>query len=134
MSRNRLGPNDNQVDATDQSRGGAVEQDLAAMAGRHHSRGAIEHRAEVVVSAQFGLAGGDAHPHRQLQRPLRGHRGIDGRTRRGEYRAHPVAGVVEHLAAVRRDGLAQYFVVGLQRHPHRVRRRPPTVASNPRCR
>jgi len=51
------------------------------MAGRHHSRCPIEHGSEELVVAQFGFARGDAHPHRQLHRPLRGHRGIDGRTR-----------------------------------------------------
>ncbi len=74
------------------------------MPRRHHPRGAVQHGAEVVAAAQFGLAGGDTHPHRQLQRSLSGDRGIDRRTRRGEHRAHPVAGVVEQPAIVRFDG------------------------------
>ena len=67
------------IDAAEQTRRGAVDQDLSAVACGHHPCGSVEHRAEVVVSAEFGLTGRDAHPHRQLQRPLRVYRGIDGR-------------------------------------------------------
>ena len=90
--------------------------------------------AEVVAAAQLGLAGGDAHPHRQLQRALRGDRGVDGRARRREHRAHPVAGVLERRgprgprsprAAPRRAPPAR---------PASRPGRPPTAASNPRCR
>ena len=66
------------------------------MACRHHPRGPVEHCAEVVVSTQFGLTGGDAHAHRQFQRPLRGDGGVDGGARRSECRAHTVTGVLEH--------------------------------------
>ena len=52
-------------------------QDLTAVIGGHHPRGAIEHRTEIVAFAQLGLAGRQPHPHRQLQRPLGGHRRID---------------------------------------------------------
>ena len=38
----------------------------------------------------------DAHPHRQLQRPLRGHRRIDRRPRRPECSTHPVTGALEY--------------------------------------
>ncbi len=110
-----------QVDSGEELRRRAVEQDLAAVAGRHHPRGAVEHRAEVVVAAQLGLAGGDAHPHRQFQRPLRGDGGVDGSTRRREHRAHPVAGVLEQPTVVRRNGFAQQLVVSRERGPHRVR-------------
>ena len=48
------------------------------MPGGHHPRRPIQHRTEVVPVSQLGLAGRDPHPHRQLQRPLRGHRRIDG--------------------------------------------------------
>ena len=44
------------------------------MSSGHHSCGSIEHRSEVVPVSQLGFPGGDAHPHRQLQRPLCGHR------------------------------------------------------------
>ncbi len=44
----------------------------------HQSGRPIEHNTEVVVTAKLGLAGGDAHPHRQFKRPLRGHSGVDG--------------------------------------------------------
>ena len=49
------------------------------MPGGHHPRRTIEHRAEVVALPQLGFAGRQPHPHRQLQRPLRGHRRIDRR-------------------------------------------------------
>jgi len=49
--------------------------------GRHHPSRAVEHSAEVVVTAAFGLAGGDAHPHRQLESPLGSHSCVDGRPR-----------------------------------------------------
>ena len=51
------------------------------MPGGHHPRSAIQHRTEVVAVAQFGFAGRQPHPHRQLQRPLRGHRRINRRAR-----------------------------------------------------
>ncbi len=72
MSRSSRRSEVDQVDATEQARRCAVEQDLPAVAGGHHPRGAVQHRAEVIRATQFGLAGGDAHPHRQLQRALRG--------------------------------------------------------------
>ena len=90
------------------------------MPGGHHPRRTVEHRTEVVPPAQLGLAGRQPHPHRQLQRPLRSHRGIDRRPGRGERGAHPVAGVLEHEAAVRLDRPAQHLVVGGQRHPHPI--------------
>jgi hypothetical protein len=62
-----------------------------------------------------GLAGCDAHPHWKFQSPLRCDCGVDRRTRRGEHRAHPVVGVVEHLTRVRLDRFAQYLIVFLQR-------------------
>src|SRR5262249_609365 len=43
-------PQRHQFDATEQSRCGAVEQNLAAMACCHHPRGAVEHHAEVVAA------------------------------------------------------------------------------------
>ncbi len=49
------------------------------MARSHHPRSTIEHRTEVIPVAQFGLAGREPHPHRQLQPPLRGHRRIHRR-------------------------------------------------------
>ena len=44
---------------------------------RHHPRGTIQHRTEIVRPPQLGFAGRDAHPHRQRQCPLRGHRRVD---------------------------------------------------------
>ena len=76
------------------------------MARRHHSRCAIEHCAEVVVATQLSLAGCDPHPHRQFERPLRGHSGLDGRARRRERRAHAVAGVLEQPTLVRLNCLS----------------------------
>ena len=46
------------------------------MPGGHHPRGAIEYRTEVVPIPQLGFSGRQPHPHRQFQRPLRGHRRI----------------------------------------------------------
>jgi hypothetical protein len=45
--------------------------------GRHHSRGAVEQRTEVVAVAQLRLTRRQAHPNRQLKCPLRSHRGFD---------------------------------------------------------
>jgi hypothetical protein len=44
----------------------------------HHPRGAIQGDPEVVLAAQFGLTGGDAHPDRQFDRALGGDCGVDG--------------------------------------------------------
>ena len=63
------------------------------MAGGHHPRRTIEHRTEVVAVAQLGFTGRDAHPHRQLQSTLRGHRRVDSGPRGCECCAHPVTGV-----------------------------------------
>ena len=101
------------------------------MPGGHHPRSTIEHRTEVVRPPQLGFAGRDAHPHRQLQRPLRGHRGVHRTLRRGERGTHAVTGVLEQPAAVRLDRRAQHLVMGGQRHPHRHPRRSPTDGSNP---
>ena len=90
------------------------------MSGRHHTSGAIEYGAEVVVASQLRFAGGDAHPYWQLKHTLRGHGGVDSGTGSAEYSAHAVAGVVEHLTTFGRDGLTQDLVVSLERDPHRV--------------
>jgi len=70
-----------EVNAGEQSRRCAVEQALTAMPRCHHPRRAVQDGAEVVAVAQFGLASGNTHPHRQLQHTLSGDRGIDGPTR-----------------------------------------------------
>ena len=69
-------PQIHQINSAEQTRRRLGQQDLTAMPGGHHPRSTIEHRTEVVRPAQLGFAGRDAHPHRQLQCPLRGHRGI----------------------------------------------------------
>ena len=90
------------------------------MPGRHYPRSTIERRTEVVTLAEFCFPGRNPHPHRQLQRLLRGHRSINRGFWRGERGAHPVTGVLEKEAAVRLDRLAQHLVMGGQRHPHPV--------------
>jgi hypothetical protein len=89
--------------------------------GGHHACGPIQNRSEIVALRQLGFAGRDPHPHRQLQRPLRGHRGIDRCPRRGERGTHPVTGVLEQEAAVRLNRLAQHVIMGGQRRPHPLR-------------
>ena len=81
------------------------------MPGGHHPRRAVEHRAEVVPVPQLGLTGRDAHPHRQLQRPLSGDRGVDSRPRRGERGNHTVTGVAEQKPVVRLNRGAQHLVM-----------------------
>ena len=81
------------------------------MTGAHHARRAIQHGAEVVAVPQLGLAGRHPHPDRQLQPPLGGDRGVDGRFRRRERRDHSVTGVTEQKSAVRLDLGAQHLVV-----------------------
>jgi len=88
-----------EVNAGEQSRRCAVEQALTAMPRCHHPRRAVQDGAEVVAVAQFGLASGNTHSHRQVQHPLSGDRGVDRQTRRGEYRAHPGAGPRPHPTA-----------------------------------
>ena len=62
-------PQIHQINSTEQTRRRLGQQDLTAMPGGHHPRRTIQHRTEVVRPAQFGFAGRDAHPHRQLQLP-----------------------------------------------------------------
>jgi hypothetical protein len=52
-------------------------ENLNTVPGGHHPRRTIEHRTAVVPIPRFGLAGCDAHAHRQLQLALRGYRRID---------------------------------------------------------
>ena len=40
-----------EVNPAEQTCGRTIEQDLAAVPARHHPRGAVEHRAEVVTAA-----------------------------------------------------------------------------------
>jgi len=84
-------------------------------------RRAVEHRSEVVPVAQLRLSGRQPHPHRQLQRTLRGDRGIDGGSWGCERRNHAIAGVAEQKAIVLLDRGAQHLVMRGQRHPHPVR-------------
>ena len=70
-----------EINAAEQTRRRLGQQDLTAVPGGHHPRRTIEHRTEVVRPPQLGFAGRQPHPHRQLQRPLRGHRGIHRRPR-----------------------------------------------------
>ena len=74
-------PQIDEINSAEQNRRRLGQQDLTAVPGGHHPRRTVEHRTEVVALAQLGFAGRDAHPHRQLQRPLRGHRGIHRRAR-----------------------------------------------------
>ena len=116
-----LGPEVDEINPAEQLRGRPVEQDLAAVACRHQSGRAVQHWAGIIAIVQLSLSGCDADAHRQFQRPLCGDRGVDGGARRGEYGAHPVAGVLEDVARVRLDRLAQHLVVRVQRHPHPLR-------------
>jgi hypothetical protein len=71
--------------------------------GGHHACGPIQNRSEIVTLTQLGFAGRQPNPHRQLQHPLRGHRRIHRRPRRGERGAHAVTGVFEQPTPVRLD-------------------------------
>ena len=70
-------PQIDEINPAEQTRSRLGQQDLTAVPSGHHACRTVEHRAEVVAPSQFGFAGRDAHPHRQLQRPLRGHRRIN---------------------------------------------------------
>ena len=120
-SRNRRGPRSTQINPAEQTRCRVGHQDLTAVSGGHHPRGAVEHRAEVVPVAQFGFTGRDAHPHRQLQCLLRIDRRIDRRSRRGERGDHAVSGMAEQEAVVRLDRGAQHLVMRQQGRPHCIR-------------
>ena len=111
-------PQIEEINPAEQTRRRIGQQDLTAVPGGHHPRGTVEHRTEIVRPPQLGFAGRDPHPHRQLQRPLRGHRRIHRRPGRGERGTHTIAGVLEQATAVRLNRLAQHLVMGGQRHPH----------------
>jgi D5 N terminal like len=74
-------PQIHQINSAEQTRRRLGQQDLTAMPGGHHPRGSIEHRTEVIAVPKLGFAGRQPHPHRQLKRPLRGHRCIRRRLR-----------------------------------------------------
>ena len=90
------------------------------MPGRHHSRGPVEDRSEVVPVTQLGLTGRQPHPHGKYQFSLRRDRSIDSRFWRGERGAHPVAGVLKQETAVCLDRVAQHLVMNNQSYPHFV--------------
>jgi hypothetical protein len=75
-----------QFDTAEQNGCRVGHQDLTAVAGRRRAHSAVEHRPEVVSVPQFGFAGRDAHPHRQLKLALR----IDRHVRRRESGDHTV--------------------------------------------
>jgi len=88
---------------------------------RHYPRSAVKHRSEVVPVAQFSFAGGQSHPHRQLQRPLRGNGRVDRRLRRAERGDYSIASVAEQEPVMRLDRIAQNLVVRKEGSPHRFR-------------
>jgi hypothetical protein len=96
------------------------QQDLPAMAGRHDARGAVQRRTEIVAVAQLGLAGADAHAHRQFEAALRSDRRIDRAARRGKGGGDAVAGVLEEVAAMGPHRLTQDGVVRRQGPAHRL--------------
>jgi choline dehydrogenase-like flavoprotein len=124
-------PQIHQINSAEQTSGRLGQQDLTSAPGGHHPRSTVEHRTEVVGPAQLGFAGRDAHPHRQRQLPLRGHRGIHRRARRGEGGTHAVTGVFEQPAprAPRSRGRGPRH--GRPAPPASPPRRPPTDGSNP---
>ena len=91
------------------------------MPGAHHPGGAVQCRPEVVVVTLLHLAAGDSHPHRELELSLRRHGGLDIDLGRVEHGAHPVAGVLEHLAPVGFDDRSHQVVVHCERRSHPVR-------------
>ena len=109
-----------QLDARHHRRRGRRHQDLAAVAGGHHPRRPVQHRTEVVLTATLGLTGGDPHAHRQPQRLLRLHRGVDRGAGRAERRAHPVTGVLEQPTPMSLDRRSQHLVMEDQGGAHRL--------------
>ena len=89
------------------------------MPGGHHPRRTVQHRTEVVPVAQLCLTGRQPHPHRQLQRPLRSHRGIHRDL--GEAKAaHTPSPVCLNMKPPCASIAAQHLVMGGQRRPHRI--------------
>ena len=114
-------PQVGEVDSAEQTRRRLGHEHLASVPGSHHPRRAIQHRSEVVAVAQLCLTGRDAHPHRQLQRPLCSDRSINRRARRRERGNHAVTGVPEQKTVVRLDRGAQHLVMRPKGRPHRRR-------------
>ena len=118
-----------------QPRRRSVEQDLTAVAGRHHPRSAIEYRAEV-VALRASSASPVAMPIRTGNSRARwaATAASTAALRRREHRTHAVTGVLEQPAVVCLDRIPQLRIVSRECRPHRFRRRPPIAGSNPRCR
>ena len=119
------------------------EQHLAAVRGREHPAGAIEHRAEVVPAARLHLADVDRHPHAQrlqLAPVDRGELALDlacGGDRSTRVREDEVDAVADtlHEPPSGRLGGAQHDPVVLRdRGAHGLRVQLPEDASSPRCR
>jgi manganese-dependent inorganic pyrophosphatase len=105
----------------DQRPRGRGLQQLAAVRGRGHARGAMDLQADVARGLAFGVADVHAHPDAELahlvrpgvraQGAQRGHRGPRGGARVGERREERVALRVVDEAALRRDRAAHQRVV-----------------------
>ena len=109
------------INTGEQHRRRIGQKDLSTVSSGHYPCGAIQHCTEIIPVPQIGLTGRNAHPHRQLQRPLRSDRGVDGRLRRRERRRHTIAIVAEQKTVVRLDRGAQHLVMRLKGRPHRIR-------------
>ena len=124
-------PQIDQINPAEQTRCRFGPEDLAAVSGGHHPRRTNrgQHRSNRPRATR---------PHHESPEtpsapaartpPLCSHGGIHRCFRRGEGRAHTIAGVLEQPASVRLNGRTQHLVMGSQRRPHRVRvGLPPTV-------
>ena len=106
------------------------QHDLATVGRGHDPGAAVGRRSEVVaVPGHDGYAAVQPDPDAERlhaargyldQRPLRGDRGRDGIGRDVEARKEPVAGELDHGAAVRGDGLPEDAVVEVHRRRHGV--------------
>ena len=103
--------------------------DLAAVGDGEDPRHPIEGGTEVVPVARLGGARVERHPDPQraglvpgriAQRALGGDRRVDGRDGVGEDREHPVAGRLDHAAAMPVDARAQEPIVLGERRTHPV--------------
>ena len=88
------------------------------MAGVHDPRHEVQRRPVPVAVARLRLTRVQADPHRQADALLRFERRLHRIGGRVKDRAHAVAGVLEHLSAMRRDRRTQHLVVLGERRRH----------------
>jgi hypothetical protein len=110
-----------EVDVLDQRGRRCRDQYLSAVTNFHGPGGTVQRRPEVIISAQLGGSGANAHANRQLQSLLRHDGGINGRARRTKGRDDAVTSMFEQPTVIALDSISDDIVMPRKRRAHALR-------------